>query len=68
MEIDDDVSETISLEEQQIPDDQRHAGDRQERLGHDVGQGPQPGPKPRGKDHGPHVKMRNDKLKMRNQE
>jgi len=45
----------MPFQEEQIPDDHRRAGHREERLRRHVGEGPQPGSKARGEDHGFHL-------------
>ncbi len=51
MEVDDDVTNAMPLQEQQIPDDHRGAGDRQKRFRCGIGQRPQPGTEACCEDH-----------------
>ena len=54
MEIDHDVLNAVTLQEQQIPDNHGSTGDREERLRHHVGERPQPGSEARCENHGLH--------------
>ncbi len=54
MKVDHYLLKAVPFEQQQVPHNQRRARNRQERLRHDIGQRPEPGPEPRCKDHGLH--------------
>ena len=54
MQVDDHVAEPVAPEQQQVPDDERRAPDRQERLRNAVRQRPQAGPETGRQDHGFH--------------